>query len=150
MGKQIPTRSLAATGAAPGPGKRIRVVAGILQHGDQVLITDRRRSASMRDYWEFPGGKLKPGETTAVALERELDEELGVQVRDTEYLLTLEHDYPELAVRIDFFVVQRWLGEPAGREGQALRWVETRDLYKEKLLPADAPVVETLASLNKC
>lgn len=104
----------------------------------------------MRDYWEFPGGKLKPGETAIVALERELKEELGVQVQKAEYLLTLDHDYPDLVVRLDFFVVRRWQGEPAGQEGQALRWVEIRNLEREKLLPADAPVIEVLTSLSKC
>jgi len=124
---------------------RLRVVAGILQKLDgSVLVADRARCRSMRDYWEFPGGKLAAGESAEQALLRELAEELGIRVAAAEPLIRIEHDYPDLAVAVEFFLVSRWHGEPAGLEGQALRWVSRDALAEANLLPADAPVIEAL------
>ena len=136
-------------------GSRIRVVAGILQDGaGRVLIADRTRSHSLKDHWEFPGGKVKVGESTGAALRRELAEELGIDIGDTRHFHYIEHDYPEFSVAVDFFLVTAWEGTPDGAEGQSIRWVEAHELKAEMLLPADAPVVDALqralesASLN--
>jgi 8-oxo-dGTP diphosphatase len=98
----------------------------------------------MRDLWEFPGGKVKTGESPAGALQRELAEELGIGELETAYFRQVEHDYPELQVRIDFFIVSGWRGTPAGIEGQQLRWIDVDQLDTALLLPADAPVVAEL------
>ena len=127
---------------------RIRVVAGILSTADgHVLIVDRCRSRSMQDYWEFPGGKLHEDETPEQALARELSEELGVEVIRARHFQHLWHDYDDLKVAIDFFLVDDWQGEPKGIEGQQLKWVARSELDQLPLLPADMSVVETLKSI---
>ena len=126
-------------------GNRIRVVAGILRDGaGRVLIADRTRSHSLKDHWEFPGGKVKAGESLGAALRRELAEELGIDIGDTRHFHYIEHDYPEFSVAVDFFLVTAWEGTPDGAEGQSIRWVEAHELKAERLLPADAPVVDAL------
>jgi len=121
---------------------RIRVVAGILHNADgQILITDRSRAASMQDLWEFPGGKVEQGESAEIALGRELAEELGIGGLETEHFQSLEHDYPDIRVSVDFFIVSAWRGNPAGIEGQQLRWVDVDKLDVGLLLPADVPII---------
>ena len=112
----------------------------------RVLINQRRSGTHLEGFWEFPGGKLNPGEDPRVGLARELAEELGVTVLDAEPLLTLRHDYPGQRVRLDVWRVTRYLGEPSSVEGQPLRWLKPADLSQAGLLPADAPIVETLLS----
>jgi len=131
-------------------GNRIRVVAGILRDGaGRVLIADRTRSHSLKDHWEFPGGKVKAGESLGAALRRELSEELGIDIGDTRHFHYIEHDYPEFSVAVDFFLVTAWEGTPDGAEGQSIRWVEAHELKAEILLPADAPVVDELQRVSE-
>ena len=99
----------------------------------------------MRDLWEFPGGKVDDGEGKASALHRELAEELDIRVVAAEHFHFLEHRYPDLHVTIDFYIVSAWEGEPTGREGQQLKWVPRQSLSDQRLLPADAPIIEMLA-----
>ena len=128
---------------------RVSVVAGILiDSRDQVLIADRSRSRSLREFYEFPGGKVAQGESAEAALARELSEELGITVLSASFFDAIAHDYPDIAVSVAFFRVDRWEGEPAGLEGQRIRWVKRASLHEEKLLPADLPVVQKLASLR--
>ena len=128
-----------------GHTRRTRVVAGILRNADrQVLITDRSQARSMQDCWEFPGGKVECGESTSAALDRELTEELGIDRLEYEHFRTIEHDYPDLFVTIDFFIVSAWHGTPSGIEGQLLRWVDQDKLDAGLLLPADAPIIAAL------
>ena len=101
----------------------------------------------MQDYWEFPGGKLADGESAEAALSRELREELGIEVLEASYFGHIDHTYPELSVSIDFYRVLRWQGDPRGLEGQALRWVNRETLHEQRLLPADAPVIEALIEM---
>jgi len=124
---------------------RIQVVAGILQNNrGQILISDRRMARSMCDCWEFPGGKVKAGESADVALCRELQEELGVIAIEYAPFAKIEHDYPDLSVAIEFFVVRAWHESPTGMEGQEIRWVTKQNLSKEPMLAADAPIVERI------
>ncbi len=128
--------------------KRIHVAAGILIDADgRLLITDRSRADSMQQYWEFPGGKLATGESAPEALVRELAEELGITVRSFDHLCSLEHDYTEMRVAIDFFIVREWQGAPTGIEGQVLHWLRPPEISPDLLLPADAPVLEALKEL---
>ena len=128
--------------------QRTKVVAGILQDElGRVLIADRTRSHSMHDYWEFPGGKINPGESADGALRRELVEELGIEIRLVRHFLYVEHDYLDLNVAIDFYLVTEWEGTPDGREGQQLKWVDKTTLDLQNLLPADAPLVELLKNV---
>ena len=109
-----------------------------------MLVSDRSRAAEMREYWEFPGGKLGRDESAGAALVRELREELGISVDSFEHFHTLEHDYPQFCVVIDFFLVTAWQGKPTGVEGQALRWIDPSTAAPGLLLPADAPVLDAL------
>lgn len=127
---------------------RIKVVAGIfIDADDAVLIANRTRSRTLQDHWEFPGGKVAEGESRESALSREIAEELGVEVLRASHFKYVEHDYPEHAVAIDFYRIEQWNGEPAGVEGQTIRWVDRSTLHEQGLLPADAPVIESLQSL---
>lgn len=125
--------------------RKIAVAAGVLIDSDgRLLITDRSQAATMRDFWEFPGGKLAGGESAEEALHRELGEELGIHITSCEHFHRLEHDYPDLRVAIDFFLVREWRGTPSALEGQQLKWLRLADLSADTLLPADAPVLELL------
>ena len=127
--------------------KRIEVAAGILLADDRVLISERLGDAAFDGLWEFPGGKIEAGEAPADALLRELREELGVDVLQSRFFTALEHQYPDRHVRLEFFLVSEWQGEPIGQEGQALRWVPLSELEPQDLLPADAPLVAELRRL---
>jgi 8-oxo-dGTP diphosphatase len=123
----------------------VRVVAAVLRDArGRVLIAQRPPGKHMAGYWEFPGGKIAPGESGEAALARELAEELGVTVRRCHPLLQLRHDYPDRVVELDVFVVDDYGGEPAGLEAQALKWVAAAQLAGEALLPADRPIIEAL------
>ncbi len=98
----------------------------------------------MQDFWEFPGGKVMPGESSAAALQRELDEELGIQITVFDRFFELQHDYPDTQVAMQFFIVAEWQGIPYGREGQKLQWLDCASLGEGKLLAADEPLVEAL------
>ena len=111
----------------------------------RVLIAERPAGKHLAGRWEFPGGKLEPGEERRTGLARELHEELGIAVTGTPRpLIRLEHTYPDKHVHLDIFVVRRYQGEPQGREGQALRWVSQDELQTVELLPADGPIVAAL------
>ena len=123
----------------------VRVVAAVLrdEHG-RVLIAQRPAGKHMAGYWEFPGGKIAPGESSEQALKRELAEELGVSLRRCHPLLQLRHDYADRVVELEVFAVDDYGGEPSGLEAQALKWVAAAELGSEALLPADRPIVEAL------
>jgi 8-oxo-dGTP diphosphatase len=125
----------------------VEVVAGALFDGaGRVLIAQRPAGKALAGRWEFPGGKLHPGESPYEALVRELREELGVEVLAAGRLMRYPHAYAERVVWLDLWTVQRWSGEPHGLDGQALKWVEPRRLHEEDILEADQPMVEALAA----
>jgi len=109
-----------------------------------VLLSQRAAHKSYAGQWEFPGGKLEDGETVQAALHRELHEELGIDTTAAQPLIRIRHDYPELAVCLHVWEVIAWRGSPEGREGQALAWVEPRDIERWPLLAADAPIIRAL------
>ena len=128
---------------------RLDVVAGILRDTNgRVLIAERVDDGPFHGLWEFPGGKIAAGEEPEAALLRELDEEVGVQPVTSELFMQLEHDYPDRHVAIRFYLVTGWRNEPAGLEGQQLKWVAIADLADEDLLPADKPVIAALQELK--
>lgn len=107
----------------------------------RVLVSRRLPGKPMAGKWEFPGGKLERGEDRLAGLQRELDEELGVAVTSARPLIRFRHDYPELAVLLDIWSVERFDGEPQGRQGQALCWAARDVLARIDLLEADRPIV---------
>lgn len=95
-------------------------------------------------YWEFPGGKIEPGELPYAALARELQEELGIKVTTAYPWLTRDYDYKHAAVRLRFFRVVEWSGAPHGRENQIFSWQTPDDVRVAPLLPANAPIMRAL------
>ena len=98
--------------------------------------------------WEFPGGKVDPGETPLQALMRELREELGVETHSARPLIAYEHPYPHRIVLLDLWHVTEYSGEPKPLEGQPLQWVAVDALEHVGLLAADAPMVPALRALQ--
>lgn len=125
--------------------KRVEVAAAVLENSDgQFLLAQRPAGKVYAGYWEFPGGKVEAGESAADALKRELHEELGLEV-DTAYpWLTRDFDYAHAAVRLRFFRVTRWRGEPHGREQQRFTWQSIRNIEVAPLLPANGPILRAL------
>ena len=121
------------------------VVAAALYHRDgRILIAQRPAGKHMAGRWEFPGGKVAPGESEADALVRELKEELGVDVADCRHLMRLKHSYDDRDVELSLWMVASFRGEPQSLEGQCLKWVRPERLMDEDILEADLPFVEAL------
>ena len=99
----------------------------------------------MSGAWEFPGGKIEPAETARQALDRELAEELGIEVLAAELVLRLAHEYPDRQVELEVFAVSASRGRPRAREAQTLRWASVAELKRLDLLAADRPIIEWLA-----
>jgi 8-oxo-dGTP diphosphatase len=124
----------------------LRVVAGVILEGDRVLLARRPPGTHLAGYWEFPGGKVEPGEGEREALRRELREELGVEAEVGERLATVRHRYADRGpVVITFFACRLRGGPVRPSAGQEVRWVRRRDLPAYRLPPADAPLVRSLA-----
>jgi 8-oxo-dGTP diphosphatase len=127
------------------PRRRIMVVAAVLQQPDgRFLLAQRPPGKAYAGYWEFPGGKVEDGETPAVALSRELHEELGIDVVAAYPWLIREFDYPHAAVRLHFFRVHAWRGELQSREAQAFAWQRLDAIEVAPLLPANGPILKAL------
>lgn len=136
----------AAPGAVNAQSRKVTEVAvGVMMQPDgRFLLAQRPAGKPYEGYWEFPGGKLEPGESVEAALARELHEELGLEVTRCVRWHVLEHDYPHAYVRLHFCKVTGWSGEPVGLEGQAFSW-QTVPVTVGPLLPATIPVVQWLA-----
>jgi 8-oxo-dGTP diphosphatase len=113
----------------------------------QILIAQRPPGAWQAGRWEFPGGKVEPGESDEAALRRELVEELGIVVVDAAPVGAFAHTYPDRSVEIALWVVREFSGEPCGLDGQALRWLSPGELTKADLLEADLPMIAPLLRL---
>lgn len=131
--------------ASPGR-RRIAVVAAVLQQPDgQFLLAQRPQGKVYAGYWEFPGGKVEPGESPLQALQRELQEELGIEVTEAWPWLIREFDYEHADVKLHFFRVRSWRGELHGREAQAVAWQRIDAIDVSPLLPANGPILNALA-----
>ena len=109
------------------------------------LLAQRPAGKVYAGYWEFPGGKIEPGEPAAQALARELHEELGIDIGEPYPWITRMFTYPHGTVRLQFFRVHRWSGEPHPREDQAIAWQRFDAGMVAPMLPANAPVLASLA-----
>lgn len=126
----------------------ILVVAAALYDGEgRILIAQRPAGRHQAGRWEFPGGKVAPGESEGAALARELREELGIEVSASRPFMRLAHSYPDRRVELSMWIVERYAGTPRGLDGQQLRWVAPAGLLHEDLLEADRPFVEALRDL---
>ena len=125
----------------------INVAAGVLQdtHG-QVLISQRLPGTHQAGAWEFPGGKIEPGETPEIALIRELEEELGINTWESclAPLTFASHSYDDFHLLMPLFACRKWEGTPQSREGQALKWVKANALKDYPMPEADIPLIPIL------
>ncbi|KOP52291.1 hypothetical protein OX90_24550 [Pseudomonas coronafaciens pv. porri] len=122
--------------------KRVHVAAAVIRGADgKVLIARRADSQHQGGLWEFPGGKVEPGETVEAALARELQEELGIAVTSARPLIKVSHDYPDKQVLLDVWEVSAFTGEPQGVEGQPLVWATSRELPDYEFPAANQPIV---------
>ena len=132
----------------PGAVRCIDVAAGIIWREGRFLGACRPMGRDFAGYWEFPGGKCENGECPGDALLRELTEELGITARAAAFWQMRTHWYPEknFEVRLHFFHVTDFSGEPHAVEGQTLRWVHPAEAARLNFLPADEPVVAQLCA----
>ena len=112
----------------------------------RVLLAQRPESKSLAGLWEFPGGKVDPGETPEAALIRELREELGIETKASclAPLTFASHSYEDFHLLMPLFACRRWDGIAAGREGQTLAWVRPERLRDYPMPPADIPLIPIL------
>lgn len=120
-------------------------VAVIVQPDGKFLLARRPPGKPYAGYWEFPGGKVEPGERVEDALKREILEELGVHVEQCYRWITQVFTYPHATVKLNFYRVVQWRGEPHPHEGQELAWQTAAAVDVAPLLPANAPVLRALA-----
>ena len=137
------------TGPEPGPALLLVVACALVDGDGRVLVAQRPPGKALAGMWEFPGGKLAAGETPEVALIRELREELGIDT-ETSCLAPLtfaSHRYDGFHLLMPLYVCRVWRGQPAAREGQALRWVRPSTLRELQMPPADLPLIPVLEEL---
>ena len=123
--------------------KTIRVVAAIIFDGGKLFATQRGYGA-WRDYWEFPGGKIEPGETPQEALAREIREELDTVVSVGDFLCNVEYDYPEFHLSMKCYRCGIVSGEPKLLEHEAARWLGREELQDVRWLPADLQILPVI------
>jgi 8-oxo-dGTP diphosphatase len=124
----------------------IEVVAAVIERADGAFLLAQRPTGKVyAGYWEFPGGKVEPGEPAAQALARELHEELGIDVRTAYPWISRVHVYEHGTVMLNFYRVVDWRGEPHARESQAFVWQRPGEPVVEPMLPANGPVLASLA-----
>lgn len=139
-----PTGQVTAHAPTPTP---IDVAVGILMKPNgEVLLASRPEGKPFAGYWEFPGGKVEPGESIFDALKREFDEEIAVHIQSAEPWCCVEHVYPHAHVRLHFYISRSWIGEPHALEGQQLAW--QGEVALTPLLPATVPLIKWLDQLR--
>jgi 8-oxo-dGTP diphosphatase len=135
----------------PGVTTRLVLVTAValVDRDGRVLIAQRPEGRAMAGLWEFPGGKVEPGETPESALIRELHEELGIDTWASclAPLSFASHAYPDFHLLMPLFVCRKWEGQPSAREHAALKWVFPRDLGAWPMPAADLPLVPVLRDL---
>lgn len=112
----------------------------------RILLAQRPEGKSMAGLWEFPGGKVEPGETPEAALVRELHEELGIDTWKSclAPLTFASHSYADFHLLMPLFACRKWEGQPQGREGQTLKWARANQLKDYPMPPADIPLIPIL------
>jgi 8-oxo-dGTP diphosphatase len=127
------------------------VAAALFDAEGRVLIARRPAGKSLAGLWEFPGGKVEPGEAPEAALVRELEEELAVTVAvaDLTPLTFASHSYADFHLLMPLYAVRQWQGEPIAREHDELAWALPTDLLRYPMPPADEPLVAFLTRLSQ-
>jgi 8-oxo-dGTP diphosphatase len=136
---------------APAVNLKVVLVAAcaLIDADGRVLIAERPAGKSMAGLWEFPGGKVEPGESPEQSLIRELREELGIQVKEAclAPLTFASHAYADFHLLMPLYVCRRWDGTVAAQEGQRLAWVQPNRLRDYPMPPADEPLIAHLTGL---
>lgn len=131
--------------------RKILLVAAcaLIDADGRILLAQRPEGKSLAGLWEFPGGKVEPGETPEETLIRELDEELGIQTKEAclAPLTFASHTYETFHLLMPLFVCRRFEGIPHGREGQAIKWVKPNALRDYPMPPADEPLIPIIQDL---
>jgi len=131
--------------------KTVRVVAAVIQavndKNEPVIFATQRGYGEYKDGWEFPGGKIEPGETQQEALIREIKEELKITINVGDLIDTIEYDYPEFHLSMDCFLCEISDGKPVLTEHEAARWLTKEELSTVDWLPADVTVIDQIAKL---
>ena len=133
-----------------GAIRLVLVVAVALVDADgRVLVAQRPEGKTLAGLWEFPGGKVEPGERPEETLIRELSEELGIAVREPclAPLTFASHAYPDFHLLMPLYICRRWEGIPQAQEGQTLRWLRPGALRDLPMPPADLPLIPFLIDL---
>jgi 8-oxo-dGTP diphosphatase len=125
--------------------KSIEVVAAIIRKEDKVFAT-QRGYGEWKDWWEFPGGKMEPGELPQDALKREIREELSTEINVNEYLCTVEYDYPKFHLTMHCYLCSLLTDALHLNEHEAARWLAKGELDSVNWLPADKTIIEQLKS----
>lgn len=137
--------------AGPVPAMRLLLVVAValVDVDGRVLVSERPPGKQLAGLWEFPGGKVEPGERPEETLIRELSEELGIAVEEPclAPLTFASHAYPDFHLLMPLYVCRRWSGTPRPMEGQALKWVRPKALRDLAMPPADAPLIPFLVDL---
>ena len=128
--------------------KTIRVVAAVIRSEDKIFAT-ARGYGEFKGQWEFPGGKIEPGETPQEALVREIQEELDVKTEVGDLIDTIEYDYSSFHLSMDCFWCNITEGEITLKEAENARWLCKDELYSVDWLPADMELIEKLELFNK-
>ena len=123
--------------------KQIEVVAAIIRKGDKIFAT-QRGYGDWKDWWEFPGGKMEPGEMPEEALKREIREELSTEISVDEFLCTVEYDYPAFHLTMHCYLCSLVTEALHLNEHEAARWLGKDELDSVDWLPADLMVVRAL------
>ncbi len=123
--------------------KTIEVVAAIIRKGDKILAT-QRGYGEWKDWWEFPGGKIEPGETPEEALSREIREELSTEIQVDKYLKTIDYDYPEFHLTMHCYMCSLLHDALHLNEHEAARWLGAGDLASVRWLPADLSLLDSI------
>lgn len=126
--------------------KTVRVVAAVICSEDKIFAT-ARGYGEFKGQWEFPGGKIEPGETPQEALVREIQEELDVKIEVGDLIDTIEYDYPSFHLSMDCFWCNVTEGEITLKEAEDARWLSKDELYSVDWLPADMGLIEKLGDI---
>ncbi len=120
--------------------------AALINQDKQILMAQRPEGKPMAGLWEFPGGKVDPGELPEYALMRELEEELGIETRPCcmSGIAFASHTYEKFHLLMPLYAIRVWKGEPRPREGQNLKWMNILDLYSLEMPEADKPLIHQL------
>ena len=126
--------------------EEVKVVAAVIRENDKIFAT-ARGYGDMKGGWEFPGGKIEPGETSQAALKREIKEELDTEISVGELIDTIEYDYPKFHLSMDCFWAEIISGNLELKEAEASKWLTKESIDSVDWLPADITIIDKIKSM---